>query len=70
MTAPHLESGRRSELYARCWLEERGLTHVCSNYRCRLGELDLVMRDHDCLVIVEVRFRRSSSYGGALLRPV
>ena len=67
MTAPHLESGRQGELYARRWLEERGLTHVCSNYRCRFGELDLVMRDQGCLVIVEVRFRRRNSYGGALL---
>jgi putative endonuclease len=39
---------------------------VCSNFHCRYGELDLVMRERDCLVIVEVRYRRSDSYGGAL----
>lgn len=67
MTAPHLASGRQGELYARQWLEARGLIHVCSNFRCRYGELDLVMRDGDCLAIVEVRYRRGSSHGGALL---
>lgn len=31
------------------------------NFQCRLGELDLIMRDQDCLVVVEVRFRGSGS---------
>jgi putative endonuclease len=64
--APHLHAGRNGEAFARRWLEARGLRHVCSNFRCRSGELDLVMRERDCLVIVEVRYRRSDSYGGAL----
>lgn len=64
--APHLLAGRNSEKFARRWLEARGLQHVCSNFRCRYGELDLVMRDRNCLVIVEVRYRRSDNYGGAL----
>jgi putative endonuclease len=34
------------------------------NYRCRLGELDLVMRDGEVLVFVEVRYRRSRAFGG------
>jgi putative endonuclease len=64
--APHLRAGRNGEAFARRWLEARGLRHVCSNFHCRYGELDLVMRERDCLVIVEVRYRRSDSYGGAL----
>lgn len=35
------------------------------NYRCRFGEIDLVMRDAATLVFVEVRMRRGSDYGGA-----
>jgi len=64
--APHLQAGRDSEQFARRWLEARGLRHLCSNFRCRYGELDLVMLEHDCLVIVEVRYRRNDSHGGAL----
>ncbi len=64
--APHLRAGRNGEAFARRWLEARGLRHVCSNFRCRYGELDLVMRERDCLVIIEVRYRRSDSHGGAL----
>ena len=36
------------------------------NYRCPLGEIDLIMRDRHCLVFVEVRYRRQSRFGGAL----
>jgi len=64
--APHLRAGRQGEQFARRWLEARGLKHVCSNFRCRYGELDLVMQEGDCLVIVEVRYRRNDAYGGAL----
>jgi len=64
--APHLRAGRSGEAFARRWLEARGLKHICSNFRCRYGELDLVMRERDCLVIVEVRYRHNDDYGGAL----
>ena len=39
---------------------------VTRNYRCRRGEIDLVMRDTDTLVFVEVRRRRSRAFGGGL----
>ena len=66
MTAPHILAGNRAEQAAARWLQARGLQHVCANYRCRVGELDLIMLDHNCLVIIEVRYRRGSSFGGAL----
>lgn len=49
------------------FLESHHLRFVCNNYRCRLGEIDLVMFDErsDTLVFIEVRFRSSFSYGGA-----
>jgi putative endonuclease len=42
-----------------------GLALLHRNYRCRLGELDLVAREGHTLVIVEVRLRTSSRFGGA-----
>jgi putative endonuclease len=53
--------GGRFEQLALAWLQAQGLRHVQSNYRCKLGEIDLVMRDRDVLVFVEVRFRGVTS---------
>ena len=39
---------------------------VTRNYRCRRGEIDLVMRDTETLVFVEVRRRTSRAFGGGL----
>ena len=66
MKAPHLIRGRASEHIARRWLLRRGLEFIEANYRCPVGELDLVMLEDDCLVFVEVRYRRTNHYGGAL----
>jgi len=46
-------------------LTDRGLDVVLRNWRCRMGELDLVALDGSVLVIVEVRQRRRADYGGA-----
>lgn len=58
--------GAEIEQAARRHLEQRGLSLVEANYQVRGGELDLIMRDRDTLVFVEVRFRRSQAYGGGL----
>ncbi|MDE0130562.1 MAG: YraN family protein [Gammaproteobacteria bacterium] len=55
--------GSEAERLARGYLEARGLKRLAANYRCRYGELDLVMRDGDMLVVVEVRSRRSDRHG-------
>jgi putative endonuclease len=47
------------------YLQAQGLRLLERNYRCRRGEIDLVMRDDGCLVFVEVRYRKSSAYGTA-----
>jgi putative endonuclease len=49
---------------ARC-LASAGLTLLHRNYRCRLGELDLVASQGDLLVVAEVRLRSSGQFGGA-----
>jgi putative endonuclease len=54
-------AGDRWERLAERHLDARGLRLVCRNYRCRWGELDLVMLDGRQLVVVEVRARQASS---------
>jgi len=63
--AAHLLRGHSAEEQARQFLINKGLQPVCRNYRCKQGELDLVMTDQQTLVIVEVRFRKSDQYGSA-----
>lgn len=66
MTAKHLQRGTAAEALAREWLEQRGLRFVEANFRCKLGELDLIMMDGECLVVIEVRYRYRPSHGGPL----
>ena len=42
-----------------------GLKLVARNYRCKLGEIDLVMLDGKTLTFIEVRYRARTDYGGA-----
>jgi putative endonuclease len=60
---PH--RGVEAEAMAAAFLERRGLRVLERNYRCRLGEIDLVARDGDTTVFVEVRQRASGAFGGA-----
>lgn len=62
----HNDLGRAAEQAARQHLERNGLRLIEQNWRCRQGELDLVMLDGDTVVFVEVRARRHSAWGGAL----
>lgn len=55
-----------SEAHAKAYLINQGLVWVSSNYRCRMGEIDLIMREGSCLVFVEVRARSSVAFGGGL----
>lgn len=55
----HYEQAAMRHLY------KHGLRLIERNYRCTMGEIDLVMRDGGTLVFVEVRFRASSHFGAA-----
>ena len=59
--------GKAQESKAARYLKTQGLKLVYKNYRCRQGEIDLIMADSDVLVFVEVRYRRSNCYGGAIV---
>jgi len=55
--------GRRGEELAAQHLVAKGCIVVAQNWRCPAGELDLVVRQGDCLAFVEVRTRRGRAYG-------
>lgn len=62
MTA--ITTGAHFEQRALDFLERAGLKLVERNWRTRFGEIDLVMRDANELVFVEVRYRRNPRFGG------
>ena len=51
---------------ARHLTEERGMTLLERNWRCRAGEVDLLLRDGNTLVVCEVKTRRGTGYGDPL----
>jgi putative endonuclease len=55
--------GAAGELRARRFLEAKGYEFVTANVRTRYGEIDLIMRDGQTLVFVEVKARRSGVQG-------
>jgi putative endonuclease len=58
--------GTHAEDQACRYLQRQGLRLIERNYRSRRGEIDLIMRDADSLVFVEVRYRRQHRYGSGL----
>jgi putative endonuclease len=60
------ELGARGERIAEQHLVRRGLTVLDRNWRCRQGEIDLVLRDGDEVVFVEVKTRSSVAFGHPL----
>jgi putative endonuclease len=63
--SPRQAQGRDWERVALLYLKRHGLTPVEENFRCKGGEIDLVMHDGDTLVFVEVRQRANLEHGGA-----
>ncbi len=61
-----LTRGRQAEDAALAFLEQQGLRLLERNYRCRHGEIDLIMEHARAVVFVEVRYRQSAQFGSAL----
>ena len=59
-------AGKAAEHQALDYLRGQGLQLLAQNWRCKGGELDLVMLDGDTVVFVEVRYRLHADFGGAL----
>ncbi len=57
--------GRHAEQLAEHYLQQHGLLTRQRNYRCRGGEIDLIMSDGETLVFIEVRYRKHQGFGGA-----
>lgn len=57
--------GQAGEDLALDYLQRQGLQLVERNFRCKGGEIDLILRAADSLVFVEVRKRANASHGGA-----
>jgi putative endonuclease len=58
----HLRHGAAGERSARKHLEKKGLKYLTANFRTDRGEIDLVFRDQDCLVFVEVKTRSTEAW--------
>jgi putative endonuclease len=57
------DTGALGEKLAAAMLKRRGYRIIENNYRCRDGEIDIVARQKDCLVFVEVRTKTTSQFG-------
>lgn len=60
------ELGKQAEVKACQFLKEHGLRLLSQNYRCFLGEIDLIMQDGHDIVFVEVRSKHSLEHGTAI----
>jgi putative endonuclease len=63
MSTPKIAQGQAAEELACRYLTQQGLILIERNFRCRMGELDLIMRDGEYLVFIEVRSRGNRNYG-------
>ncbi len=59
----HLRHGELGEQAARKHLKRQGLKFLIANFRSPRGEVDLIFRDADCLVFIEVKTRSSEEWG-------
>ena len=65
MTEARQALGRSGEQAVAVWYEARGWSVLARNFRCRYGEIDLILRQHDEVVFCEVKARRGRSFGDA-----
>jgi putative endonuclease len=60
-----IETGRKAEDLAAAFLQAKGMTIIEKNFRAKVGEIDIVAKDGDEVIFVEVRARGSRDFGGA-----
>ncbi len=58
----HLRRGELGERAAKKYLQQQGLKFLTANFRSARGEIDLILRDDDCLVFAEVKTRSSETW--------
>ncbi len=62
----HNQKGQYAENLALHYLQEQGLTRLQENFSCKHGEIDLIMRDNEFIVFIEVRYRKQTHFGHPL----
>lgn len=55
--------GSKYERVAVVYLESIGYKIICLNYRCRIGEIDIIAMEQDTLVFCEVKYRKTNKFG-------
>lgn len=60
------KQGQIAEQLAKQFLQTEGLLFIEQNFHSRWGELDLVMKEQDVLVFIEVKYRKNNLFGGAI----
>ena len=58
--------GEIAEAYASQYLLNNGLCFIDKNFHNRQGEIDLIMRDKNAYVFIEVKYRKNNNFGGAI----
>ncbi len=61
--AKHIATGKQGEVLARAFLENKGWTILETNWRYSRAEVDIIGKDGDCLVFVEVKTRSNDKFG-------
>ncbi len=61
-----IQKGQHYENLALSYLLDQGLELIARNYRCKWGELDLLMQERGTLIVIEVRYRKNDHYGSAV----
>ena len=63
MTEARRALGKKGEAVARAFLERRGVRILAANYTCAAGEIDLIGREREALLFIEVKTRTSDAFG-------
>jgi putative endonuclease len=61
-----IKTGQQAEALAVAYLKQQGLQIVKTNYQCKMGEIDIICKNSRHVIFVEVRYRSSTAFGGAL----
>jgi putative endonuclease len=61
-----IHKGIASEKLVAQYLQQQGMNILQRNFRCKLGEIDLICKDSSQLVFIEVRYRKSLVFGGPM----
>ncbi len=55
--------GKEYEKKATIFLQNKGYKIIKSNYFCQYGELDIIAKEDDCIVFIEVKYRKNTAFG-------